>query len=112
MKQVYIRVRQRTLDLLDTLAEERGEGSPELRHRSLEIGSKLLAITMPANWQTGTYGDYSPEELARELRPYMLLLQDFLQSSEKVPATVSSPASITPLEKIGQNEIDYGYYPG
>lgn len=78
MKTLYVRINDRGVALAQTLSSQQKVAQPEIVRRALDIGLCFLAASSSPD-ASGTYGgELSVQELADILRPYGLVIADFL----------------------------------
>ena len=88
-----------TMQQIEALAEQRKrERDTDLQKQALDIGSLFLSIKGAPDRQTGRYGNWQAEDLAEELRPWVLLGLDWLERhGHRITSSGVSPAAIEAL---------------
>lgn len=95
MKSVSLRVPEETKDFVEALAAltPDSESSDIMRH-AMTIGVRVLAALIPPDAQSGKYGNVSPDRVAVELRPYGILIADYLTRYGHAMPLVAAEASV------------------
>lgn len=112
MRNLSLRVPDRTRELADMYAGlvDHAE-SADIMRQAMSIGMSVLAALIPPG-QNGLYGNISPERMAIEMRPYGVLIADFLarhgQDATPVMSQESSNAvlQVSPVDEAKQAIVD------
>lgn len=98
-----LRVDEKTLNRARILASESKIAAPDVMRKALEIGTLILSTFGPS--VQGRYGGVSPEQLAEEIRPYVLVSSNFFAQYGNVAHPTGEPMKATPTTNV---EVDAG----